>query len=1097
MEPDVIHMYSSSPPPMEDGAEEEEDEFGDFSGVPNSISLSELDTPSVTYGQSQSQALTAATSPPEILNNGSLSDHWGPAKANGVVPGQGDGTPGRTVSTEELKQSAAEHHSQSPTTTYTDSKLITGRKRTEVDCVGCNGGPEDAARLTNGFAAFDQPGTPPLQSHAPVKSRGPEDSEATDSGAVENEDDFADFAAFSNTNSHDHNNDLSNQQPSWGNPFVAEWQATNDILPLNSDGKWGTSSVEETLTRDPCGTGIDLEYLPVTASEGLRNGDRGGYSWSEPDTTQTTDMDLDTTPHTALSQCTHQTEVTLNGEVQDGSEEDEEEGDEGVQPHSLTSASAQRCPDEHSEGRRDGSGNDSEPETETETSFGRPLSNDALEEFGDFSTTGSVPSPPLQEEMATPADDSQMAEDDDGEEEKEEEEFGDFGDFSSTSGGFVSGQEFTSFAYPQRPGTVASAITSDAIHRGFREDSISDTREPCSTSSRDPTQSECKADKEERSEDEAGNLPVSDSFADFHAAPVEGDAGGSTEDWTAFGEEDEEPREDTAAGGESWASWGPQQTTAAAAALSEETSEEDWREGQQQQQPHTVPPSCSTDRSRTDGPTAALLCRVQRLFQASFPEVPMTPVEEQVFHLHSFLKPAEQSPAEGVEGAAASSGVRDVWRQLQDIHNAFGLQHQWGGSHSNKMLLCSLGIDTRNILFTGQKKQPVIVPMYAASLGMLEPTKEPVKPISAAEMIASIAQMPAVATDISSTSTDTGQEALPPVQFDWSSSGLTNPLDASGGSSLLNLDFFGPVEELVPSSGASIPGQLPSSTTTTLGPQLSHLRGPQLSHLRGPSSHASGPPALKPLGPQRSHLWAPSSHTSGAPLSHLWAPSSHTSGAPLSHLWAPTLTPLGPHSHTSGPPLSHLWAPTLTPLGPHSHTSGAPLSHLWAPTLTPLGPHSHTSGPPLSHLWGSTLTPLGPHSHTSGPLLSHLWAPTLTPLGTHSHTSGPPLSHLWGTHSHTSGAPLSHLWGPTLTPLGPHSHTSGAPLSHLWAPTLTPLGLHSHTSGAPLSHLWGPTLTPLGPHSHTSGPPALTPLPLLSFNSFPSRRCDSFLLFYF
>lgn len=43
-------------------------------------------------------------------------------------------------------------------------------------------------------------------------------------------------------------------------------------------------------------------------------------------------------------------------------------------------------------------------------------------------------------------------------------------------------------------------------------------------------------------------------------------------------------------------------------------------------------------------------------------------------------------------------GVRDVWRQVLDIHNAFGLQHQWGGSHSNKMLLCSLGIDTRNIV---------------------------------------------------------------------------------------------------------------------------------------------------------------------------------------------------------------------------------------------------------------------------------------------------------------------------------------------------------------------------------------------------------------
>uniref|UniRef100_A0A3Q2PII9 Aftiphilin clathrin-binding box domain-containing protein n=1 Tax=Fundulus heteroclitus TaxID=8078 RepID=A0A3Q2PII9_FUNHE len=68
-------------------------------------------------------------------------------------------------------------------------------------------------------------------------------------------------------------------------------------------------------------------------------------------------------------------------------------------------------------------------------------------------------------------------------------------------------------------------------------------------------------------------------------------------------------------------------------------------------------------------------------------------------------------------------------------------------------------------------------PPPAAGLGMLEPTKEPVKPVSAAEMIASIAQTPPAAAEKSSCPSDPAQEALPPVQFDWSSSGLTNPLD--------------------------------------------------------------------------------------------------------------------------------------------------------------------------------------------------------------------------------------------------------------------------------------------------------------------------------
>uniref|UniRef100_A0A672HRU2 Aftiphilin clathrin-binding box domain-containing protein n=1 Tax=Salarias fasciatus TaxID=181472 RepID=A0A672HRU2_SALFA len=59
--------------------------------------------------------------------------------------------------------------------------------------------------------------------------------------------------------------------------------------------------------------------------------------------------------------------------------------------------------------------------------------------------------------------------------------------------------------------------------------------------------------------------------------------------------------------------------------------------------------------------------------------------------------------------------------------------------------------------------------VFVCLQGMLEPTKEPVKPVSAAEMIASIGQAPPAAAP--------AQEALPPIQFDWSSSGLTNPLD--------------------------------------------------------------------------------------------------------------------------------------------------------------------------------------------------------------------------------------------------------------------------------------------------------------------------------
>lgn len=47
------------------------------------------------------------------------------------------------------------------------------------------------------------------------------------------------------------------------------------------------------------------------------------------------------------------------------------------------------------------------------------------------------------------------------------------------------------------------------------------------------------------------------------------------------------------------------------------------------------------------------------------------------------------------------------------------------------------------------------------SQGMLEPTKEPVKPVSAAEMIASIAQAPPAAAENASCPSDTVQVRLP------------------------------------------------------------------------------------------------------------------------------------------------------------------------------------------------------------------------------------------------------------------------------------------------------------------------------------------------
>uniref|UniRef100_A0A673H7U4 Aftiphilin-like n=1 Tax=Sinocyclocheilus rhinocerous TaxID=307959 RepID=A0A673H7U4_9TELE len=703
MEPDVIRMYSSSPPPMEDGIEEDDDEFSDFTGVPNSTSFSEFDTPT-TFNQSR--ALNA-TSPPELLSNGRIvglsAQPAGSMKANGVTPGSGQtGTPnGRTVSVEELKK-FSEHQPR-----ITSLEFATG-SRTDSDAIDRNGTVEV---LTNGFATLDQGGSPPM-------------SHKTNEFDVST-DDFADFSAFSNA---EHNQ-----------PSDTDWEHLNQgYRPPHNDVSDSVEVQGASLGDDSRDSRITRFGFPSENSESLSNGD---WSFHEGSDLDQRELEADTTEVVSTVQ-----PLALNGVTFS------ETGDNRVSPDSNGDKSSGEQSDEK------GSENETlETETETETSFGRPLSTDALEEFGDFSTTGSVPSPPLQEETATPADHSQLAEDDD-------EDFGDFGDF-----GDASSFSATGFAdFDQQGVSQNEPAPSAPVEAEDDEFGEFDTSEEPSKTALAGEEATTFAD-----------FPGSDSFADFSSAQV-GDAG-DNEGWQAFSEPDQSQN-----GGESWATFGQEQDVAGI-----EKSGDDWHENQ----PATAPPTAAEEHKSSTGQPMGEELQVYLLSAA----------RGQISQL-SHLDCSVVNETLSVSSCGSCRALRDVWQQLQDVINAYGLRYQWGGSHTNKALLCSLGIDTRNILFTGHKKQPVIVPMYAASLGMLEPTKEPVKPVSAAEMIASIAQSPSVDTELNTCPPDTAQESLPPVQFDWSSSGLTNPLDASGGSSLLNLDFFGPVDESPSGTATSIPG---------------------------------------------------------------------------------------------------------------------------------------------------------------------------------------------------------------------------------------------------------------------------------------------------
>ncbi|XP_003794907.1 aftiphilin-like [Otolemur garnettii] len=273
-------------------------------------------------------------------------------------------------------------------------------------------------------------------------------------------------------------------------------------------------------------------------------------------------------------------------------------------------------------------------------------------------------------------------------------------------------------------------------------------------------------------QDDSNAFQDSDDFADFSSAGPS-----QVVDWHAF----EDEQKDRC----SWAALGDQQATESyhrkEAWQSHRTDENIDTPGTSKT--HSVPLATSKGavasgrlQESTTSIQTALLNRLERIFEACFPSMFVPDAEEEVTSLKHLLE-TSTLPIKTREALPENRELLDVWTELQDIHNAHGLRYQWGGSHSNKKLLCSLGIDTRNILFTGNKKQPGLVPMYAAGLGMLEPTKEPLKPLSAAEKMASIGQTAAISPEVNPCTSGQFQESLPPIQFDWSSSGLTNPLD--------------------------------------------------------------------------------------------------------------------------------------------------------------------------------------------------------------------------------------------------------------------------------------------------------------------------------
>ncbi|KFO87820.1 Aftiphilin [Buceros rhinoceros silvestris] len=787
MEPDIIRMYSSSPPPLDNGADDDDEdefgEFGGFSGVSTAgVAFADFDAPD--YGHPKEEFTPAN----HFIPLHDYSDNVASIATFTAVKNVKDcsaelPTRGRELSDVSATSTSKEKNKFRISGTALEDVNNRGEQRDstgklevssyvvrtgitvesqneQVDT--CNGEKLPCLEiLTNGFAVSDPvnpQGTEALDSIRDSKGLQTvrvRSAEQNLNSMPSSGEDFADFATF------------SNKTPihlEGTGPTVCGVHNERDSLSIQENNRINTITQAE---EEVCIGEISCEQGPSALEDN---------EFAVSSTSRTT----------GSSVCT-----TENGECSGRRQRGVENGEDFPRP--------------------DGSSGTEDIKDDKIRSLSCDLAGEKLGDSEDLKNGGSSTE-------AVACSDTQ------------DDDFGDFGSVSSASPTFINDQELGSALDLEGTAEQPAHISEPNEEFGEFRDTSSVSQEPARLDRAEVDQtagtSECRTtcktsgvdlqhitevengndsefgdfDSVPKPQDESVAFQDSDDFADFKGC-------NQATDWNAF----EGAQKDSCP----WAAFVDEQ------AGESHHRKETWQ-------------SHRTDASaRIDGPVlhktdsfaltsfqgttskqsqepatsvqTTLLSRLERIFEVCFPSMPVLEIEEEMSSLNRLLEAGKKQMT--TEETLANTGeLMDVWTELQDIHDAYGLRYQWGGSHSNKKLLCSLGIDTRNILFTGNRKQPVIVPMYAAGLGMLEPTKEPLKPISAAEKIASIGQTPPVSPEMNTCTSDQFQESLPPVQFDWSSSGLTNPLDASGGSTLLNLDFFGPVDDSSSSSTTTIPG---------------------------------------------------------------------------------------------------------------------------------------------------------------------------------------------------------------------------------------------------------------------------------------------------
>lgn len=793
MEPDVIRMYSSSPPPLDDGTEFDEDEFGEFGGFSgvgtSTLGYNDFDledphenfmsqnhfVPGNEYS-SDAHVFADFHSAGACEGRDIHSDFSKPMPNDMALIADKDATQSKSknvfecTTTESVKQTAV---TAQPAILAKNVPAVSLKPEEQEECY--NGGKTIPEVLTNGYSTMDSEHSRGIENMVAANDQKAINVNISELSSDMKPGRVEDFTAFSNfemsatlteekkdrslssigtvplttEHSSDDESTLGNLPTveasldlavSHDEPEVVEEQIEGAFAPPKCKNENGANEGDGTqcLPSELSTTdNIDISNGIQSSAESMEDFESG-----DQNTRQATCESLGTGKETTttvqseaspVAQKQHQPDLetcnldeeTLEVVTHSIACNELVVGQDNVVIEELPAAETERTKEnEPGDFRISRSGS-----VDGDVSVFRSVNTDA--QAGDSDSRSGSNSP--TEEFATFQED-------------------DFGDFGTTSNDSVS----TFGNLPQDP-TEKKALSAADV--GLDEHGAA-----AATFTNDEGFGEFGS-----TQDENGS-----EFTGFHHD--EDFSGGGQAEWNAFGESAPEST--------SWAAFGEEQSSE----CKEEMSECSRTEPALSSNSGTVDPASfqSIDemaRMKSTTPCDVtltqvhLLNRLGRIFQTCFASLPVLEVNEEVSTLRQVL---QTGLGKSEEVKPSNGELLAVWTELQDVEDAHGLRYQWGGSHSNKKLLISLGIDTRNILFTGQRKQPVIVPAYASGLGMLEPTKEPVKPISAAEKIASIGQTPTAsvsASEMSTSTCDETQDHVPPVQFDWSSSGLTNPLD--------------------------------------------------------------------------------------------------------------------------------------------------------------------------------------------------------------------------------------------------------------------------------------------------------------------------------